>query len=427
MLSEIASIYDPLGLVSPVSVSGKMIYRDTCDNNIPWDKELPQDLKSSWNNWRRRLPRKIEVPRSLVPYREVIQAIDLHAFGDASGKGTYAAVYAVIQQNQGTAQGLVPSKSCLAKKGLTIPRLELVSGLMATKLLDNIKAVLDGLPIRHCYSWLDSMVALYWISGRGSYKQFVANRVRLIQEKSYIIWKHVGTKENPADIGSRGCQADQFSTKWLEGPEWLSNPDDWPNEVTVEATEETEAEAKQKSGEILKAVTQIEDEFNELLSKYSFWKTMRITAGLTRFLHNLKSKQERRKGPLSTEEIRQQIDWWLKREQLHYEDSDQTREDKQRLNLQKNERGLLECQGRIQGEKPIYIPPESLLAEKLVMHEHKRTLHGGVNMTMSAERKIKIPRLRRMTKKVRSSCNAGKRFQTIAFTKPPTGNLPKDR
>ena len=158
VLSEIASIYDPLGLVSPVSVFGKMIYRDTCDNNIPWDKELPQDLRNSWNKWRGKLPRKIEVPRSLVPYREAIQAIDLHAFGDASGEGTCAAVYAVIQQNQGTVQGLVASKSRLAKKSLTIPRLELVSGLMATKLLDNIKAVLDGLLIRHCYSWLDSII-----------------------------------------------------------------------------------------------------------------------------------------------------------------------------------------------------------------------------------------------------------------------------
>ena len=98
---------------------------------------------------------------------------------------------------------------------------------------------------------------------------------------------------------------------------------------------------------------------------------------MTRFLHNLKSKQERRKVPLTTEEIRQQIDWWLKREQLQYEDSDQTREDKQRLNLQKNERGLLESQGRIQGDKPIYIPPESLLAEKLVMHEHISERYTG--------------------------------------------------
>ena len=62
------------------------------------------------------------------------------------------------------------------------------------------------------------------------------------------------------------------------------------------------------------------------------------------------------------------------------------------------------------------------------MHEHKRTLHGRVDMTMSAVReKYWIPRLRRMTKKVRSSCNGCKRFQTTAFTKPPTGNLPKDR
>ena len=341
VLSEIASIFDPLGLVSPVSIVGKMIYRDICDNNLPWDKELSGNLMTCWNKWCEKLPSKIEFPRSLVPCREEVQAIDLHAFGDASGQGTCAAVYAVIYQNQGTAQGLVTAKSRLAKKGLTIPRLELVSGQMAMKLLDNVRAVLDGLPVRHCYGWLDSMVALYWISGRGSYKQFVANRVKLIREKSYITWKHVGSKDNPADIGSRGCIGE---------------------------------------------------------------------------------------GPLTTEEMQQQIDWWLKREQSRYEDSDQTRKDEQHLNLKRNERGLLECQGRIQGEYPIYIPPESILAEKLVMHEHQSTLHGGVSMTMSAVReKYWIPRLRRLTKKVRNNCNGCKRFQTTAFAKPPTGNLPRDR
>jgi hypothetical protein len=194
--------------------------------------------------------------------------------------------------------------------------------------------------------------------------------VKLIKEKSYITWKHVGTKENPADIGSRGCQADQLSTKWLEGPEWLSNPEEWPDEV-----------AKQ-SGEIFKAVIQQEDVFTDVLKKYTFWRTMRIMAWVIRFLHNLRSNQIHREGPLTTEEIQQQIDWWLKQEQSHYEDSDQTREDKC-LNLKKNERGLLECQGRIQGEYPIYIPLQSILAEKLVMHEHQRTLHGGVSMTIS--------------------------------------------
>ena len=164
-----------------------MICRDACDDNLPRDKELPQDVMNSWNKWPGKLPNKIEVPRSLVPHREPIQAIVLHAFGDSNGQGTCAAVYAVVEQCQGTAQGLVTSKARLAKKGVTIPRLQLVPGLMATKLLDNVKAVLDGLPIRHWYSWHDSMVALYWISGWGIYKKFVANRARLFHEISCII------------------------------------------------------------------------------------------------------------------------------------------------------------------------------------------------------------------------------------------------
>ena len=168
VLSGLASIYDPLGIVSPVTVLGKMIYRDIGDSKSPWDKKLPIHLLQTWKTWCERLPSKIEVPRSLVSHREEVQAVDLHAFGDASGQGTSAAVYAVVHQKQGMNQGLVTAKSRLAKKGLTIPRLELVSGQMASKLLDNVKTVLHGLPVRHCYGWLDSMVALYWINGRRS-------------------------------------------------------------------------------------------------------------------------------------------------------------------------------------------------------------------------------------------------------------------
>ena len=109
--------------------------------------------------------------------------------------------------------------------------------------------------------------------------------------------RHIGTKDNPADIGSRGCLADQRSTK---GPEWLSNPDDWPEEVTAIATKETKAQARQDK-EPLKAVKQSEeDEFNNLMRNYSF--SMRITAWVTRFPQNLKSREERKKGSLTTEE-----------------------------------------------------------------------------------------------------------------------------
>ena len=68
----------------------------------------------------------------LIKHQEEIEAIDLHAFGDASSKGVSTVVYAVKQQTSGGNQGLVLAKSRLAKKGLTIPRLELVAGHMST-------------------------------------------------------------------------------------------------------------------------------------------------------------------------------------------------------------------------------------------------------------------------------------------------------
>ena len=85
VLGNIARIYDPLGLVSPVSLVGKIIYREACDIKIPWDNQLPPELLDKWTLWEQTLPTRVEVPRSLIKHQEEIEATDLHAFGDASG------------------------------------------------------------------------------------------------------------------------------------------------------------------------------------------------------------------------------------------------------------------------------------------------------------------------------------------------------
>ena len=84
-----------------------------------------------------------------------MQAIELHAFGDASGKGVAAAVYAGVVQEKGVKQGLVASRTKLAKKGLTIPQLELVLGHIAVNLLSNVKEALQGFSVTVKYCWLD--------------------------------------------------------------------------------------------------------------------------------------------------------------------------------------------------------------------------------------------------------------------------------
>ena len=44
---------------------------------------------------------------------------------------------------------------------------------------------------------------------------------------------------------------------------------------------------------------------------------------------------------------------------------------------------MYECRARIQGDYPIYIPKDSLLAEKIMQQAHIRTIYGGVSLTIA--------------------------------------------
>ena len=271
ILAKIAKIYDPLGLCSPVALQGKFFYRDCCDNKLPWDGRLPRDLENKWRTWEQNLPSHVGAPRSLVGYQETIEEIELHSFGDASGQGVSAVVVAVVRQASGTSQGLVTAKSRLAKKNLTIPRLELVSAHMATNLVNNVREALEGFPVKEVFGWLDSTVALHWIRGGGEFKQFVGNRVRKIQEKDFIQWRHIPTHENPADLGSRGGKVSDSERLWWYGPEWLKTRENWPADITTKSTKESLEETKPIK-EIFNVAIPQPDVFDELLQKCSYWK-----------------------------------------------------------------------------------------------------------------------------------------------------------
>ncbi|XP_020909539.1 uncharacterized protein LOC110247453 [Exaiptasia diaphana] len=387
VLSKVAKVFDPLGLAAPLVLQGKLIYRDACLEKCAWDAQLPKELAKRWDKWQSGLPEKVCVPRTLVNIDEAVKRIHLHGFGDASGKGVATAVYAVVEQESGINQGLVAARARLAKQGLTIPRLELVAGHMTVNLLTNVCDALTGFPVCSLNGWLDSSVALYWINGAGEYKQFVKNRVNKIKAHADVKWNHVPTQDNPADLGSRGG-AVPGNSSWWKGPEWLSNPDQWPPKIISSATAESEVEATCRPIKQFMAVTMEQrDEMDDLLSKFTLWRTLRIGAWIARFLYNAKQKPKQRKeGPLTTEEIEMQKSFWVKRVQQQHASVDKFKEDEQRLNLKPNNEGVLVCCGRIQGEYPTYLPDTSLYAEKIIEEAHKITLHGGVGLTMAKVR-----------------------------------------
>ena len=418
ILSKLAKVYDPLGVVSPITLEGKIIFRDVCKTKVPWDADIQEPLSRRWNEWEKSLPKEETIPRPIVKYREPVLNVELHTFGDASTKGVGAVVYSVVRQKSGNTQQLVTAKSRLAKEGLTIPRLELISAHMATNLVKNVQNALQNLPEPTIYGWLDSTVALHWIRGEGQYRQFVANRVSKINQHPEISWRHVPTKDNLADIASRGGHLSNKSL-WWSGPEWLDDPEKWPDNLETQPSTATEVEAKVVR-EVLCATQaqRVADEFDRLLEKHDLHRTLRVCAWILRFTSNCRTKESQR-GALTTQEIENARLWWIKRVQRE----SNIEKDREQLNLQENDQEVLLCHGRIQGENPVYLPNTSTFTEKLVQElAHLRTLHGGVGLTMAQIRKrYWVPKLRSLAKRQIKTCCGCRRFQATVVVKPPPG------
>ncbi|CAB4037952.1 Hypothetical predicted protein [Paramuricea clavata] len=109
-----------MDVVSPITLEGKIIFRDVCKTKVPWDADIQEPLSRRWNEWEKSLPNEETIPRPIVKYREPVLNVELHTFGDASTKGVGAVVYSVVRQKSGNTQQLVTAKSRLAKEGLTI-------------------------------------------------------------------------------------------------------------------------------------------------------------------------------------------------------------------------------------------------------------------------------------------------------------------
>jgi len=86
ILVKIASVYDPLGLVAPTTLSGKLLYRDTCDQKLAWDSQLPGQLGTKWLRWETQLPASVSIPRAIPQHHEEISNIVLHCFGKQADK-----------------------------------------------------------------------------------------------------------------------------------------------------------------------------------------------------------------------------------------------------------------------------------------------------------------------------------------------------
>jgi hypothetical protein len=109
----------------------------------------------------------------------------VHGFTDASCKAYGACLYMVYTRTDGSRHSqLVCAKSRIAPIDIiTIPRLELCTAVLLSKLIEKIVPALR-INVTNIYCWSDSKVVLAWISADAMrWKPFVANRVSKVRNK----------------------------------------------------------------------------------------------------------------------------------------------------------------------------------------------------------------------------------------------------
>ncbi|XP_055632599.1 uncharacterized protein LOC129773073 [Toxorhynchites rutilus septentrionalis] len=240
ILSVIASLFDPLGLLGATITAAKIIMqllwslKDANNKGLDWDQPVPSKVAEMWLKYHAELPslNEIQIDRCVVIPDATM--IEIHCFSDASEKAYGACLYIRNQNVNGKIQArLLTSKSKVAPlKCQTIPRLELCGALLAVQLYEKVR---ESTRFKSKgYFWTDSTCVLRWIRATPTtWTTFVANRVAKIQAVSEgCQWKHVPGINNPADMISRGISPHEITMSkiWWHGPRWLEQEEStWPD------------------------------------------------------------------------------------------------------------------------------------------------------------------------------------------------------
>jgi len=406
VLSEIAQLYDPLGLIAPVVVRAKIFIQELWLAKVDWDTPLSLELQNRWITFKQQLPTlsHLNIPRWLF-ISSSAHSIELHGFSDASQLAMAAVVYIrVDRQNSNSQVTLACAKTKVAPlKKLTIPRLELNAALMLTRLVISVQNVLN-LRDHSTFLWSDSSVALTWITSHpAKWKDYVRNRVTLIQEGlPSARWRYVPGKENPADCASRGIGASEIEQQslWWSGPSWLKqSPDTWPKLPSLPSSA-IDLEA-QPTHALVSLRDRQETSWN-LLERYSsLSKLLRITAMCKRAARRFRRlPTDVTSVPLTPIELDDSCQFWIRQvQQSHFRLEAKILTNKGRLSKSNplirltpflDEYGLLRVGGRLQKAKvefdvkhPYILPKRSTLTTLVIADAHLKTLHGGTQVTLA--------------------------------------------
>ncbi|XP_018403789.1 PREDICTED: uncharacterized protein LOC108780532 [Cyphomyrmex costatus] len=390
VMSEIARIFDPLGILGPVILYAKKLMQDLWRCKVDWDESIPASIHCAWVEFAAQL----NLINQLSIHRQILIPnyidVQIHGFCDASNTGYGACLYLRSNDGDNTHCHLLCAKSRVAPlKTVTTPRLELCGALLLSKLYNEARSMIK-LNFSKVFMWSDSTIVLHWLkTSPHLLKPYVSHRVAQIQEITQpLFWRHVSTKDNPADALSRGQLPKDFlnNLSWFSGPSWLMKSEsEWPNNC-IDLNELPELRKN------VCLTTNVPD--YSIFQRYSSYsRLLRIMASCLRF-----RPKNIYRGPLCIKELDETEIRIIKIIQTHSFSCEAKELTHGRsvnktniaaLNPFLDENGLIRVGGRLKESKlayaqkhPILIPSRHFLTDLIIRETHEKHFHTGIQTTL---------------------------------------------
>lgn len=452
VLSEVSRVYDPMGFVAPSIMIFKIMLQKFWVMKLDWDSPLPIDLRNEFELAYQQLNQlnHIEIPRWYYNF-DNIATIQLHAFCDSSEKAYGCVVYTrAVDRDGNISTNMVCSKGKVAPiQQVSLPRLELCGAHLLAKTITFLKEQLNNLDSIKVFAWTDSTTVLKWLSDvPRRWKTFIANRTSLILGVlPRHNWNHVPSKQNPADLITRGVLPQQlcFNEIWWKGPPWLRSGENcWPIDNIIQ--NDNDASDLEMKTHIFACVTSPKPSVVDFLclSCSSWFKLKKVVVYVLRYVSIVMKSNKRCIGAVTTEEMNKAEKFIVKNIQSQHFYNDIS--DIQKMGHVKSKSTLstldpilsddevLRVGGRLRhaelkysAKHPVILPKNHRINQLIIQQTHSELLHGGTTLVLNTIRqKYWMISARQTVKSVLNKCVICIRHRGETI-KPKMGDLPTER
>ena len=468
-------------------IRAKLIIQELWISDHNWDQQITPKLFQKWKSIAKDLYQATEINIPRCYFSNNPNTVTLHAFADASEKAHGGVIY--LTSNDESMLIMAKTRvSPIKLQTLTLPRLELMAALVATRLSEFVTESLSSkYNITKRILWSDSQITLHWLKGRGKQDIFTRNRVAEINTVDQEL-KYVPTSDNPADLLTRGITPKELKSSqlWWKGPPWITDPQLWPTcdlfDAEIDTTEKSthainhlaakyatstlEPKFKAPSIEIAREPTNIAPNISELRNNIgNIFNTnnyrdlqhlLRVTSYVTRFIQCLRNSIKRPPScsdltstksivdiPSANEMRASEMLWVIGTQQSRYaleiqglqRNAARHRAVNKQLKLFVDEHNVLRAGGRLQNTDlpynaihPILLPGDHPFTRLIIQDAHVRLHHAGsIATTTNLRQHYWITSIRRHVNNVIHRCVTCRKVDGLPYARPVSAPMPAYR